>query len=183
MNACLYIRTLLLGVILLPVFTNGQNEYARPASYIPERRGVPEREAPSIISNVPLNEINIRAFRRFHRRFPSASGEAWTKSVNGYNVTFIENALRYQADFDKRGTFLYSLKYYTGKDISIDLAASIKKNYPDYGIGVVTEITDGGKTFYLVKIENSSFIKTISICDGKIKELEELINAGLTGAE
>jgi hypothetical protein len=173
MNACLYIRTLLLGVILLPVFTKGQNEYARPASFVPERGGISEREALSIISNVPLNEINIHAFRYFHRRFPSISGESWTKSADGYIVSFMENAIRHQAHFDKRGAFLYSLQYYAGKDISGDLVVSIKKKYPDYRIGVVTEITDGEKTFYLVKIENNSFVKTLSICDGKTEVLEE----------
>jgi hypothetical protein len=125
-----------------------------------------------------LNEINTHAFRHFHRRFPSTSGESWFKSEDGYIVSFVENALPHQAHFDKRGAFLYSLKYYAGKDISRDLVASIKKKYPDYGIGVVTEITDGEKTFYLVKIENSSFVKTLSICDGKTEVLEELANGG-----
>ena len=174
MNGCLLIRTLLLGMVLLPGITKGQNEYARMASFSLAREGN------SITSNVPLNEINIHAFRHFHRRFPSISGESWAKSEDGYIVSFIGNALRQQAHFDRRGGYLYSLKYYAGTACSADLTASIKKKYPDYRIGVVTEITDGERTFHLVKIENSSSVKTLSVCDGKIEVFEELINGGLT---
>jgi len=174
MNGCLLIRTLLLGMVLSPGITKGQSEYTRTASYDQAREGN------SITSNVPLNEINIRAFRHFHRRFPSISGESWAKAEDGYLVSFIGNALRQQAHFDKRGGYLYSLKYYAGTACSADLTASIKKKYPDYRIGVVTEITDGEKTFHLVKIENSSSVKTLSVCDGKIEICEELINGGLT---
>src|SRR5258708_36129785 len=136
MNGCLLIRTLFLGMLLLPVLTKGQNGYARPASY----NGKEEGNA-LVNSNVPLNEIGIHAFRSFHRHFPDVSGESWFKSEDGYLVSFTENFLRRQAHFDKRGAFLYSLKYYAGVNAPSDLAAVIKKKYTGYLIGVVTEIT------------------------------------------
>jgi hypothetical protein len=168
MNGCLLIRTLLLGMALMPLITKGQNEYARPASY--------KVEGNSITSNVPLNEISIRAFRYFHRHFPEAAGESWVKSADGYIVSFIANSLRRQAHFDRRGGFLYCVKYYAGKDVARELFLTIKEKYQAYDIDVVTEITDDEKTFYLVKIKNNSSIKTLSVCDGKIAILEELVN-------
>jgi hypothetical protein len=176
MNDCLLIRSLILGMLLFPVITNGQDGYSsagvfsRATSYNPEG---------AIVSNVPLNEINIHAFRHFHRRWPVVSGESWIKSEDGYVVSFTEGSLHHQAHFDRRGGYLYSLKYYSGKEISRNLEGIIRKKYGDYTVDVVTEITDGEKTFYLIKIENSSSVKTLSVCDGKIEVLEELVNGGI----
>jgi hypothetical protein len=184
MNACPYIRTVLTGLILLPVLAIAQNQYAHTTSYDPtgERTGINRAgEGAGITSNVPLNEINIHAFRHFHRRYPAVSGESWVKSADGYIVSFMEDASRHQAHFDSRGAFLYTVKYYTGKELSRDCISSVKKKFPDYAVGVVTEISNGEKTFYFVRIANNSFVKTLSIVDGKIEVVEELINGGVAG--
>ena len=183
---------LVLGTVLMPLVSNGQSGYARPASYAgaganggPKgNRGMEANSGPgnTMNSNVPLNEINIHAFRHFRRLFPSGtSGEYWFKSETGYQVSFLLNAQRHQAYFSQQGTYLYSLKYYGGKEIPRSTGDLIQKKYPDYRIDVVTEITDGEKTFFLVRIINPSFVKTLSVSDGQIETKEELINGGGTG--
>lgn len=172
MKAYPFMRTLLTGLILLPVLAIAQNQYAHTTSYDPAGEGA------GITSNVPLNEINIHAFRHFHRRFPAVSGESWVKSADGYIVSFMEDAFRHQAHFDSKGAFLYTVTYYTGKNLSRDCMGSVNKKFPDYAIGVVTEISNGEKTFYFVRIANKSFAKTLSIIDGKIEVVEDLINGG-----
>jgi len=52
----------------------------------------------------------------------------------------------------------------------------IGRRFPDYRIDVVTEITDGEKTIYLVKLVNASCIRTLSVCDGKMEIIEDLTN-------
>jgi hypothetical protein len=170
MNACLFVHCLFLGIVLAPVTSKGQSGFSRPAAY--------SEEKPGITANVPLNEINIRAYRHFHRQFPTVVEERWFKYEEGYQVSFTLDGQSCQAHFDKRGAFLYSLKYYAGKDLTRDVSESIKRKFPNDRIGVVTEITDGTKTFYLVKIVNPLAVKTLSICDGKIDVIEELINGG-----
>ncbi|HXB91716.1 MAG TPA: hypothetical protein VNU72_05485, partial [Puia sp.] len=54
----------------------------------------------------------------------------------------------------------------------------ICRKFPDYRIDVVTEVTDGEKTIYLVKMVNASSIRTLSVCDGKMDIIEELTNGG-----
>src|ERR1700716_4039755 len=117
MKVCLSMRTLLMGVLILPVLTNGQKISSGLTSYLPEKEVhylLPERKGHPIISNVPLNEINIQAFRYFHRHFPAVSGESWIKYTEGLTVCFSETTVLYKAIFNKRGAFLYSLKYYPG---------------------------------------------------------------------
>jgi xylose isomerase len=61
--------------------------------------------------------------------------------------------------------------------VSADL---VKRKYPGYQLDVVTEITDGEKVFYLVKVISDESVKTLSVSDGKIEVLEDLVNGGLT---
>jgi hypothetical protein len=175
MRTCHIFRALLIGGLLFPLFgspVSGQNVYTFVSSH--EGDG-------SVSSNVPLNEINIHAFRHFRKRFPAVMDESWLKTAEGYIVSFQEQGHPCQAHFDRMGTFMYSVKYYSGKDATGDPALLVRIHYPGYRIDVVTEITDGEKTCYLVKIENSSSVKTLSIKDGKAEVTEELINAGATG--
>jgi hypothetical protein len=173
MNACLLFFNLLFGMVVFPYVTRAQSSPALPVSY----KFGGERDR--LNSNVPLNEINIHAFRHFRKRWPAVVGESWIKGEDGYTVSFKENSLRCQARFDARGGFLYSLKYYSGKNISNDLSGLLIRKYPGYTIDVVTEITDGEKVFYLVKVENSSSVKTLSVSEGKVEVYEELINGGV----
>jgi hypothetical protein len=191
MIACHILRTLVLGVAvlggtLMPVASyayNGEGSApGGPGGASEPGKGVFNGSGNGLTSNVPLNEINTRAFRHFHRLFPSATdGEHWFKSPDGYQVSFLLDAQPHQAYFDRRGSYLYSLRYYGGKEIPRAAGDLIKIKYPDYEIGVVTEITDGEKTFFLVRIANPSFVRTLSVCDGRIDMIEEMVNGGIAG--
>lgn len=132
-----------------------------------------------IISNVPLNEINIHAFRHFLKNFPRISGESWMKTDLGYIVSFAEDGRRSQVRYDAKGSFLSVIKYYEGVSISPEIGVRIRKSYPDYRIGVVTEFADGQKTVMEIKIENPSSVKTLSISsNGRLELVESLVNGG-----
>jgi hypothetical protein len=171
MSAFIPLRAWLAGsILLICIQLNGQNQYALPASY---HFGGDEN---TMASNVPLNEINIHAFRHFQKRFPAVATASWVKTDDGYIVSFTEKGLRNQAHFDRKGYFLYSLKYYAGKDICKDLEDMVSKKYPGYFIKVVTEISNGEKIFYLLAIENGTTVKTISACDGSLDIAEVPVN-------
>jgi hypothetical protein len=131
----------------------------------------------NFFSNVPINELNAKAFRRFHRRFKEVpTGEYWFKYDQGYQVSFVLGQHREFAYFDQGGAFLYSLKYYDGKEIPKDMGEFVKKRFPDYKIDVVTEVNDGQKTFYMLQIMNPEYIKVLTIADGRIDIIKEMNN-------
>jgi hypothetical protein len=158
------------SILLICTALNGQNQFALPAAY--RFNG----DANAITSNVPLNEINVHAFRHFQKRFPAVSAPSWIKTEDGYIVSFTEKGLRNQAHFDQRGTFLFSLKYYAGDGIDRELGAMIRSKYPGYFIKVVTEITNGEKVFYLVAMENGTSVKTLSVGEGGMDISEVPVN-------
>ncbi|HZE84188.1 MAG TPA: hypothetical protein VE035_07750, partial [Puia sp.] len=118
------------------------------------------------------------AYRHFQKLFPTVSGEYWLKTSEGYIVSFALNSFLQRAHFNLRGNFLCSEKCYGEKDLLPDTWMEIKTKYPDYRIDVVTEITNGVRTFYLLKIESYFSVKTISFIDGKMEVTEDLVNGG-----
>lgn len=166
MKACL---NALIIALLAPALASAQDYH--PAVYTYNESGSP------ITSNVPLNEISSSAYRHFQKLFPAGTtNEYWYVSADGYQVSFMKDNHHHQAFFDRHGAYRYSLLYYPGKEIPRVPGDLIKAKYPEYKIDVVTEITDGEKTFHLVKIVNPVSIKTLSVCDGRIELLEDLIN-------
>jgi hypothetical protein len=128
-------------------------------------------------SNVPINELSPAAYRRFHRRFREVpTGEYWFKYTEGYQVSFTLDQHRAFAYFDHSGMFLYSLKYFDGKDLPRDMEWAVKRRFPDYKIDVVTEVYDGQKTFYMLQILNPDKIKVLTFVDGRIDVVNELHN-------
>jgi hypothetical protein len=131
----------------------------------------------NFFSNVPINELNAKAYRRFHRRFKDVpAGECWFKYDQGYQVSFELGQHREFAYFDHGGAFLYSLKYYDGKELSKDLVELVKKRFPDYKVDVVTEVNDGQRTFYMLQIMNPEYIKVLTIAEGRIDIIKEMDN-------
>jgi hypothetical protein len=132
----------------------------------------------NIHSNVPMNEISPRAFRHFRKNFRAISDENWYKYDQGYLVSFVVNSFRHQAWYNPDGSFMCSVKYYSGKELDEQTDMQVRRQFPGYQIKVVMEITDDcHKTFYLVTIEDPATIKTLFICDGKIEVRQELVNA------
>ena len=188
MSACHFLRALTLAVGLTPFAAGAQpgdpfvaNQHRPPLPAF-LRTGVPDGE---FTANVPINEINIRAFRHFRHLYPSGiSAENWYKSSQGYEVSFLLDKHRNRVYFDPNGVFLYGLKYYDGIEIPrrteeyTRTEEYIKKNYPDYRIDVVTEIFNGEKTYYSVKIINPSFVRTLFFDEESVETTEVLINGG-----
>ncbi len=156
-----------IGLMLSPCLSFAQNDN-RPAIYSYNGDDNP------VTSNVPLNEINPRAWRNFHRIFPEATGEEkWFLSGAGYKVSFSLRGQPFQAWFANHGAYRYSLHYYSGKEIHRDPGDLIRRKYPDYQLNIVTEITDGEKTVYVVRLVSAFHIKTLSVCDGELRVVED----------
>lgn len=192
MNAHL-IRPLLLGVFAFPLFVAGQVQDLGPGAGVPMHvavgAGVPVQgtgttamysdPGNNFFSNVPINELSTKAYRRFHRRFRDVpTGEYWFKYSEGYQVSFTVEQHRIFAYFNFGGTFLYSLRYYDAGELSKDMREFVKRRFPDYAISVVTEVNDGMKTSYMLQIMNPDHIKVVTIADGRVDIVSELANGG-----
>jgi hypothetical protein len=129
-------------------------------------------------SNVSLNQINIHAYRRFTKKYPSITNEYWNKTSSGYIVSFVQGDVRQEVYYSPHGTFQYSARYFSGNDLERDLKERIAHLFPGYALDVAINISDGTTSFYLVNIHNKEKVKTIQYCNEKIDVLSELLNGG-----
>jgi hypothetical protein len=179
MNAHL-IRPLILGVFAFPLLVAAQQRgegRVEPASGGTGQVVLYSDPGNNFFSNVPINELSPRAYRRFHRLFREVpAGEYWFKYEKGYQVSFTLERHHEFAYFDPSGAFLYSLRYFEGSELSKDMTNFVKRKFPDYKIDVVTEVNNGQETFYILQIMNPEYIKTVTIADGRIDVVKELAN-------
>jgi hypothetical protein len=191
MNSSL-IRPLILGVFVFPLLVaaqqggEGRQEPVVAGGQEAQGQVVLRQEGEAVrysdpgnnfFSNVPINELSARAFRRFHRRFREVTaGEYWFKYAQGYQVSFMLDQHHEFAYYDPNGLFLCSLRYYEGTELPRDVAENVKRRFPGYKIDVVTEVNNGQKTFYTLQIMNPDFIKVLTIDDGRIEITKEMIN-------
>ncbi len=188
MNSLL-IRPLILGVFVFPLLVAAQQGGLGRVTGVPGGSAVVGAQGGTgevarysdpdnnFTSNVPINELSAKAFRRFHRRFREVTaGEYWFKYAEGYQVSFLLDKHHEFAYFDPKGLFLYSLRYYDGKELPRETGEYVKRRFPDYKIDVVTEVNDGQKTFIMLQIMNPDYIKVLTIVDGRIDIIKELTN-------
>jgi hypothetical protein len=174
----LRLTTLFFGLLLMiGIGSHAQTGYAIPTAYT-HSGGGNSSNRDGVSSNVPLNEINIHAFRHFSRKFRTISNEAWFKTDQGYTVTFLDHSRLNRVYYGTRGNFLCSVCSYAGTAIDNETGMWINRKFPGYRIDTVTAITDGEKTVYLVTIKSVSSVKTLSVCDGTIEIRSDLINGG-----
>jgi len=127
-------------------------------------------------STIPLNEINVRAYRYFHKTWPAAEGETWYRTDKEYIALFKTRTHLKKVFFSRQGSFLYCIEYYPGVDLPVDVARSVREKYPDFEINAVTMVSREEKVVYFVHIKNALSFKTLSIIDGVLKVQEEMIN-------
>ena len=188
MNSSL-IRPLILGVFAFPLLVaaqqggEGRQEPVVDGGQVPQGQVVVGEAVRysdpgnNFFSNVPINELSAKAFRRFHRRFREVTaGEYWFKYAQGYQVSFMLDQHHEFAYYDPKGLFLCSLRYYEGKELPREMAENVKRRFPDYKIDVVTEVNNGQKTFYMLQILNPDFIKVLTIDEGRIDITKEMTN-------
>ncbi len=172
MNAYRLLRHWCFGLLLVPCVTFGQNDI-HPTAYTYNDQGN------TISANVPLKRDQQRhALAAFPPRlFPGLTGgENWFYSAQGYQVSFVLNGCYYQAFFDQHGSYRYSLLYTLWpprESIPREPGDLLRRKYPEYQLNIVTEITDGEKIVYLVRLASSTNIKTVSLCDGDIQVIAE----------
>src|ERR1700722_16341589 len=143
MNAHL-IRPLILGVFAFPLLVAAQQGgEGRQAAAVGGGQGAQGQIAMysdpgnNFFSNVPINELSPRAYRRFHRLFRGVpAGESWFKYEKGYQVSFTLEQHHEFAYFDPSGAFLYSLRYFEGSELSKDMTNFVKSRFPDYKIDI-----------------------------------------------
>ena len=124
-----------------------------------------------------LNEIDSRAVRAFVGAYWNATNANWVTYPGGYVVYFTKNGIPNRAYYTRSGDLECTIRQYTEKDMPADIRHMVKSAYYDYSIFIVHEVITGGKTIYVVKIEDETSFKEIRIDDAGMEVTKEFIKS------
>ena len=118
--------------------------------------------------------INSRAIKDFKKSFKLPSDEKWYKIETGFIVKFVQDGIQHRADYDKKGHWVATTRYYSEKQLPKDVRRQVKSVYYDYTITSVQEFTFPIHHVYLVNMEDEKTILIVRICDGEMDVYKEL---------
>ena len=129
-----------------------------------------------LTTNENRSLISVRAMRDFKKSYKSSSQETWYKTDEGcFLVKFTLNGIKNRADYNKKGTWIATTRYYSEKELPKDIRAQVKSVYYDFAIITVQEITFPEHLVYIVHVEGETKWMNIRICDGEMDVMEELL--------
>ncbi len=128
----------------------------------------------STVTEDNLSTVNTRAMKDFKRSFKSGSDEKWYRSIEGgFLVRFVLNGIKNRADYDKKGNWIATTRYYTEKELPKDVRAQVKSVYYDFSISTVEEITFPEHLVYIIHMQDDTKWMNVRICDGEMDIMQE----------
>jgi hypothetical protein len=118
--------------------------------------------------------ISEKMLNSFKQTFPDAEQVKWLESTDRYTVNFKENGILTKIDYDKDGNFISSLRYYSEKNLPINILCRLQKKYADKKVFGVTEMTSESVVEYYIKLEdNENWITVKSNAEGNLQVVEK----------
>lgn len=121
------------------------------------------------VTTLGADRTGVRAIREFWRLYGEGKNERWYKLPGGYLAEFEEDNIHHKLVFDKRGSWLYTMREYTEKELPRTVRHLVKSTYYDHTIGWVKEVIQHGTLTYVVHIEDATEWKDLIIRDGEME--------------
>lgn len=107
----------------------------------------------------------------FNNEFSTAKEVEWTIGSDYYMATFTYNEAHVFAYYNADGRLLGLTRYISPDVLSMNLQASLKKNYSDFWISDLFEVAKNGGTAYYITLENADKKIVLESAGGKDWEL------------
>ena len=122
-----------------------------------------------------VSEVNSKVLRSFYKSYGEVKDAKWSKTDNGFAVSFKNDGLVNNVFYKKSGTVEYKIKYYFEDKLPADVRHLVKANFYDYSITQVSEVLKDNATGYFVKIESKYNIKTVRVIGDEYEVVEDMI--------
>jgi hypothetical protein len=127
------------------------------------------------LSSDNKNLIKIKALRDFSKTFETVTNEDWYIIKNGFMAKFKQAEIQYRVIYGKGGNLIATFRYYTEEQLPQEVRSMVKSTWCNCTISQITEVSFGGKTAYLVNIEDEKSLKTIKVVNDEMEVYQEII--------
>lgn len=98
--------------------------------------------------------VSATVLQSFRSSFEYATEVKWSLAENMYKAEFEFNGQYISAFYDADGAMVAMTRNVSTMQMPITLQASLKKDYQNYWISDLFELTDNGGTTYYITLEN-----------------------------
>ena len=126
------------------------------------------------VAGVEASPISDKLLQAFKQAFPDAKEVKWAELEDKYMVNFKQNDILTKIEYDKEGNFLSSIRYYSEKNLPVNVLVRLQKKYADKKVFGVTEMTSDNIVEYYIKLEDdNNWITVKSNADGNMQVVEK----------
>ncbi len=113
----------------------------------------------------------------FKKAFPGAQNMVWYKENQNFMVKFIENDIKHQALFTKKGFLKYDIKYGNEKLLTADMRSKVLSAYSDYNIFKVANVKEAGRNIFVINLDGLKNAKIIRIEEEEMEEVQSYVKS------
>jgi len=100
-------------------------------------------------------KVSEKALNNFKTEFSTAKDAEWTVADNYYKVSFTFNEQYVFAYYSTEGELIGMTRNILQSDLPLPLQKDLKKDFANYWISDLFEISKNGGTFYCITLENA----------------------------
>src|SRR5258706_11150488 len=100
-------------------------------------------------------KVSSRVLDAFNSNFASAKEVSWTATNSYYKASFVFNDQYVFAFYGTDGELMGLTRYISSVDLPITLQAGLKKDYSNYWITDLFEVSNNEGTRYYITLENA----------------------------
>ena len=99
--------------------------------------------------------VSSRVLDKFNSDFATAKEVTWTAANHYYKASFLFNDQHVYAFYSTDGEMIGMTRYISSLDLPISLQAGLKKDYSNYWISDLFEVSNSEGTGYYITLENA----------------------------
>src|SRR5262249_8389569 len=111
-------------------------------------------------------KVNSKVLNAFNTEFKTATDVEWTTGDNFYRAHFVYNSRHLFAFYNADGELLGLTRYISPLDLSLNLQLDLKKQYCNYWVSDVFEVSKNEGTNYYATVENADMKIVLKSSDG-----------------
>ena len=86
-------------------------------------------------------KASVKAVAYLERVYPNIKNPDWRNHSEGKYIIFVQNRQHFTVSFNKKGSWIQTIRKYYPDDLSDEIKLKVADNYPEYEIYYVNEIT------------------------------------------
>lgn len=122
-------------------------------------------------------KVSEKVLISFNAEFTTATDIEWTVAANYYMASFVYNEQHVFAYYGTEGELLGMTRYILQTDLPLSLQKEIKKNYVNYWISDLFEVSKNEGTSYFITLENADIKLVLKSSGGNWSSFKKIKKA------